>query len=96
MDQGSVAINQKTYSLLEVMQSVQSVLFKAYSERRFWIRCELARISLHAQSGHCYLELIEKNDTSITAQLKGIIWSDKYNLIIEKFRAVTNTHYQMG
>ena len=91
MESDSIAITQKTYSLQEIMQSVQSVLLKTYANRMYWVRCELSRISLHAQSGHCYLDLLDKNETSIVAQQRGIIWADNYSPIIEKFKAVTNT-----
>jgi exodeoxyribonuclease VII large subunit len=91
MDLDSVTITQKTYSLHEVLLSVQSVLQKAYANRSYWVRCELSRISLHGQSGHCYLELIDKNETSIVAQMKGILWADKYSSVSEKFKAVTNS-----
>ena len=91
MESDSIAIMQKTYSLHEIMHSVQSVLLKTYANRQYWVRCELSRISLHAQSGHCYLELIDKNETAIVAQQRGIIWADKYNSISEKFKAITNT-----
>ncbi len=91
MDSGRIAITQKTHSLQEVMLSVQSVLQKSYANRLFWVRCELSRISLHGQSGHCYLELIDKNATSIVAQMKGILWADKYFSVSEKFKAVTNS-----
>lgn len=96
MESDSIAITQKTFSLFEVMQSVQSVLLKTYANRFYWVRCELSRISLHAQSGHCYLELIDKSETSIVAQQRGIIWADKYNFISEKFKAVTNTTLAAG
>ena len=91
MEQVGQAVNPKSYTLLEVMRSVQSVMHRTYANKSYWVQCELARISLHAQSGHCYLELIEKNENAILAQLKGIIWSDKYDTITEKFKAVTNT-----
>lgn len=96
MDRGINTINQKTYSLYEVMQSVQSILHKTYSSRFFWVRCELSRISLHSASGHCYLELVDKNETSIVAQLKGIIWSEKYKSIYDKFQSVTNIPLASG
>jgi exodeoxyribonuclease VII large subunit len=96
MDGAGVTITQKSYSLHEVMLSVQSVLQKAYASRSYWVRCELSRISLHGQSGHCYLELIDKNETSIVAQMRGILWADKYSSIIEKFRAVTNSPLSGG
>jgi exodeoxyribonuclease VII large subunit len=91
MQADSVTINQKTYSLHELMLSIQSILTKTYTGHQYWIRCEVSRISLHAQSGHCYLELIDKNDTSIVAQLRAMIWSDKYGSLCQKFESVTNT-----
>jgi exodeoxyribonuclease VII large subunit len=96
MEKGSIAVNQKSYSLLEVLQSIQSVIKNTYGSKLFWVRCELSRISLHTQSGHCYLELIEKNESSILAQLHGIIWADKYNAICEKFLSITQTKLAAG
>ena len=91
MESDSITITQKTYSLLEVMLSIQSILHKNYGNKSFWVRCEIARISFHAQSGHCYLELIDKNESAVVAQQRGIIWSDRYFTVSEKFKAVTNT-----
>ncbi len=96
MEKGSIAVNQKSYSLREVLQSIQSVIKNTYGSKLFWVRCELSRISLHTQSGHCYLELIEKNESSILAQLHGIIWADKYNAICEKFLSITQTKLGSG
>jgi exodeoxyribonuclease VII large subunit len=90
-DMDDIAITTKTYSLQDILMSVQSVLQKAYLNKSYWVKCELSRITLHGQSGHCYLELIEKNEIAIVAQLKGIIWSYKYPLINEKFKAVTSS-----
>ncbi len=96
MGSDSVTINQKTYSLYELMTSIQSILGKTYAGRHYWIRCEVSRISLHSQTGHCYLEIIDKNDTSIVAQLKAMIWSDKYKSICQKFESATNTPLANG
>jgi exodeoxyribonuclease VII large subunit len=91
MNPDSITITQKMYSLHDVMLSVQSVLQKSYANRFYWVRCELSRISLHGQSGHCYLELIDKNESSIVAQMRGILWADRYTVVSEKFKAVTNS-----
>src|SRR4249920_526976 len=69
---------KKSYSLSEVLRSIQSVLNTAYANKVFWVTCELSRITVHKQTGHCYLELIEKNESSVVAQMHGIIWSEKY------------------
>jgi exodeoxyribonuclease VII large subunit len=81
----------RSFSLLEVLQSLQTVIRHNFSNRIFWVRCELARISLHQQSGHCYAELVDKNDTSVTAQMRGIIWAEHYSAILLKFQQSTQT-----
>src|SRR3954464_15113207 len=96
MNRDSLTINQKTYSLQELMLSVQSTLTKTYGNKQYWIRCEVSRISMHAPSGHCYLELVDKNETSIVAQLKAMIWSDKHISICRKFESITNTPLANG
>src|SRR4051812_30771278 len=96
MDGDSVTINQKTYSLHELMLSIQSILSKTYASRQYWIRCEVSRISTHAQSGHCYLELVDKNETSILAQLRAMIWADRHQSLCRKFEAITHTPIANG
>lgn len=86
----------KSYSLLEIMQSVTSVINRHYEGRTFWVRCELVKMSLHQASGHCYLELADKNETTIVAQMKGIIWADKFKQILSKFRSTTQSELASG
>ncbi|MBP6533084.1 MAG: exodeoxyribonuclease VII large subunit, partial [Bacteroidia bacterium] len=69
---------QKSFSLMEVMNSVQSVIKKNYDSKKFWVKCELVKLNLHQSSGHCYLELADRNESTMVAQCKGIIWADSY------------------
>ncbi len=86
---------RKSYGLSELLLSVESMIRKTYWNP-YWIRCEIARISVHAQSGHCYLELVEKNERGIIAQIKAMIWSDKYTTICKKFEETTGTAFANG
>lgn len=79
---------RKSFTLSLVLQSVQNVLKKAYAQP-YWVTCELSRISIHQQTGHCYMELVEKNESGIVAQARGIIWANQFSYISKKFEAVT-------
>lgn len=86
---------QKSFTLSLVLESVQSVLKKAYAQP-YWVTCELSRISLHQQTGHCYLELVEKNNSGIMAQARGIIWANQFAYISKKFEMVTGSPISNG
>ncbi len=90
------SVIQKSYSLLEVMNSVQSVIKKNYETRKFWVKCELVKLNLHQSSGHCYLEIADRNESTMVAQCKGIIWADSYLAIQQKFRSTINSELISG
>ncbi len=77
--------NLKTYSLADILASVSSIVKKTYENKSFWVRCELVKVNLHLASGHCYIELADRNNGILVAQCKGIIWSEQYKLIQKKF-----------
>ncbi len=96
MNEQNSDLVQKSYSLLEVMNSVQSVVKKNYESRKFWVKCELVKLNFHQASGHCYLELVDRNESTMVAQCKGIIWSDFYQMIQKKFRSTINAELGSG
>lgn len=54
-----------------------------------WVRADLSDVRV--RNGHCYCELIEKDEQSgtILARIRGIIWRTSYFAINAKFHAVT-------
>lgn len=78
------------------MNSVQSVVKKNYDTKKFWVKCELVKLNLHLSSGHCYLELADRNESTMVAQCKGIIWADSYLAIQQKFRSTINSELASG
>ena len=46
-------------------------------EGTYWVVAEIAEIRLHPK-GHCYLELVEKEQENILARMKATIWSYTY------------------
>ncbi|HYQ48581.1 MAG TPA: exodeoxyribonuclease VII large subunit, partial [Thermodesulfovibrionales bacterium] len=61
----------------------------------YWVTAEIAEIKLN-QRGHCYLELVEKEDQTTIAQIKATIWAYEYRSISSKFQKATNEPLSRG
>ena len=77
---------------VRIEQSLKQSLPKS-----LWVIAEINEISVNFK-GHCYLELIEKNEntTQITAKQRATIWSYSYNVINSYFKAETGIALQTG
>lgn len=62
--------NVTVFSLLEVSLSIQKTLAQRY-QSSFWIKAEMNKLNLYAQSGHCYPELVEKKRRQSCGTIKG-------------------------
>jgi len=81
-------LNEKTvFSLLEVTKSIQRTLAERYSGS-YWIKAEMNKLNFYSHSGHCYPELVEKQDGKVVVQIKSNLWRDDYNNINTKFLTV--------
>ena len=64
--------------------------------RDVWTVAEAS--DMRTSGGHCYLELIEKNEATgaVTARLRAIIWASQFNCLQMKFAAVTGQRMSTG
>ncbi|MDR0605428.1 MAG: exodeoxyribonuclease VII large subunit [Bacteroidales bacterium] len=76
--------DKKVFSLLEVSKSIHKTLEQRY-QSSFWVKAEMSKLNFYKYSGHCYPELVEKQDGKVIAQLKSYIWKDDYQRINSKF-----------
>jgi len=76
------------YALSEIAKSIESVIGKNYI-RAYYIKAEVLKLNYYPHSGHCYPELVEKENGKIKAQLRGVIWSTQFRNINERFVAIT-------
>ncbi len=87
-------ISHITLSELQVRieQSLKQSLPKT-----LWVIAEINELSVNFK-GHCYLELIEKeeNSTQITAKQRATIWAYSYNVINSYFKTETGIPLQTG
>jgi exodeoxyribonuclease VII large subunit len=82
--------------LTELLQNVKDAL-KSSLSKSYWVRAEISEISVN-YSGHCYLELIEKQENSenISAKVRGTIWSTVYRMLSAYFEAATGQSLDKG
>ena len=84
----SEKVNDKTvFSLLEVTRSIQKTIADRYKSS-FWVKAEMNKLNFYRQSGHCYPDLVEKQDGKVIAQLKSNMWKEDYIKINNTFQEV--------
>lgn len=79
-----IANDRKVFTLLEVSKSVQKTISERYKST-FWVKAEMNKLNHYSHSGHCYPELIEKEDGKIIAQIRSNLWRDDYQNINNNF-----------
>lgn len=82
-----IHLNHKVYSLLEITQSIQRAFQKWYSGS-FWIKAEMNKLNLYKYSGHCYPDLVERQENKVVAQLRATLWATDYKRINNRFLEV--------
>jgi len=75
------------FSLREIALGIQQTLRESHASR-VWIRAEMNKLNLYPHSGHCYPELVEKQDGKVTAQMRANLWRDDYLRINKTFLEV--------
>lgn len=82
------------FSLFELNKLVQKTLDKAL-EPSYWVVAEIAELRVN-QNGHCYIELVEKEDNTIIAKSRATIWSYTYRNLSLWFEKMTGESLKPG
>jgi exodeoxyribonuclease VII large subunit len=88
-------MSAKNYSLSELTSHIENVIKVNFSEP-IWIRAEISE--LREKGGHCYLELIEKDEKSdaLKARVRATIWAGSYRLLKPFFEESTGQALRSG
>lgn len=67
------------------LSDLQEQVRKSIEQRftgKYWITAEISEIKNH-YSGHCYLDLIDKNpgEDAVSAKAQAIIWANNYRML---------------
>lgn len=76
-------IKERIYTLTQLNQSIENLISKQLGFRKFWIKCQIAKIN--TKGGHHYLELMDSTGGQKTAVARGIIWRLTYADIQKEF-----------
>ena len=84
------------FTLLELNNSIRNALQDAFPET-IWVVAEISEMKEN-RTGHCYLELIEKDDQSdeIMARARANIWSYSWRMIKPYFETTTGQAFVQG
>ncbi|MFO7655719.1 MAG: exodeoxyribonuclease VII large subunit [Bacteroidales bacterium] len=89
-------MRQDPLSLCELNLLIKNVIRQGL-EPAYWVVGEISELKINA-SGHCYLELIEKNNKtdSLKARARATIWSSTFRMIKPYFESTTGTALSSG
>jgi exodeoxyribonuclease VII large subunit len=87
---------EEKLSLTELQQIIRDSLYLALPGF-YWVTAEISEIKEN-YSGHCYLELIEKqaDDKNVRARIKAVIWSNRFRFLNSFFRDATGDFLSDG
>jgi exodeoxyribonuclease VII large subunit len=87
-------MENQALSLYQLLGQVKSAL-KSTMQQSYWILAEISELKVN-YSGHCYLELIEKelNSESIKAKARATIWSSVFRMLQPYFE--TSAHIKLS
>ncbi|MCQ2333021.1 MAG: exodeoxyribonuclease VII large subunit [Paludibacteraceae bacterium] len=85
----------RSYSLSQLCEQIQDALSMELADT-YWVRAEIA--SLTIRGGHCYLELVEKTDSTglLSAKVRATCWSNVYKMLSAYFAEETGSALQVG
>ena len=85
-----------TIRLSELNKSVKSAISDAFPST-IWVIGEISELKIN-HAGHCYLELIEKdeNSDSIIARARAVIWASKSGMLRSYFETTTGYRFEEG
>ena len=81
-----------SFTLYE-LQRIIGVAVEQFLPNPVWVSAEISELKVN-YSGHCYLELVEKEQNSssgsaVKAQVRAVIWKSQYPRLAAKFEAAT-------
>lgn len=83
------------FSLLDVCNSIRKTLAARYSSM-FWVKAELHKLNFYPGSGHCFPELLQKENNTVVAQMRATLWNSDFRRIDARFREILHEPLKDG
>lgn len=81
-------------TLFELNNLIKSKL-ESHLEHSYWVVAEISELRIN-QKGHCYMELVEKENNFIQAKIRANIWSYTYRTVSSQFEHATGSSLKPG
>jgi exodeoxyribonuclease VII large subunit len=89
-------VNEKqVFTLKEVTLSVQRTIESRY-KTSFWVKAEMNKLNFYKQSGHCYPDLLQKENGKVVAQMRAVLWGTDFKSIGLRFEKMTGENLRDG
>jgi len=82
------------FTLSELNTAIKATLELAFPES-VWVVAEISEIR-HNSKGHCYLELVEREEEETIAQIRANIWAYTFRNLASKFEKATGETLKQG
>lgn len=84
---------ENAISLSELNQQIKFTLSETF-DNAFWVIAEISQVSIN-RNGHCYLELIEKDEKTnkLTAKSRATIWNYTFQMLKPYFESATGLEF---
>ncbi len=80
---------KQIFPLSKLTAAIERVI-NTHCSKIVWVKAEIVRLNLYKHTGHCFPELVEKQDGKVIAEIRGNIWKTQFEQINQKFRNVLN------
>ena len=70
--------DKKIFSLYQVTKSIQRTLSERY-QSAFWVKAEMNKLNFYKHSGHCYPELVDKENGKVVALVNATLWKEDFH-----------------
>ncbi|PIF05260.1 MAG: exodeoxyribonuclease VII large subunit [Draconibacterium sp.] len=81
-------------TLSELNEKIKAAITEAFLSP-VWVVAEISELKEN-RNGHCYLELVEKEEEEITARARATIWSYTYRMVKPYFETTTGHPFSEG
>lgn len=78
-----MSTEKRTFTLLELTSSIQRAIKNVYNNA-YWVKAEMHKLN-QTVKGHCYPELVHKENGDIVAEMRGTIWKNNFTSIRLRF-----------
>lgn len=85
---------KEIFTLKQVATSIQKAIAERYN-RLYWVKAEMHKLN-YTIKGHCYPELVHKEDGKLVADMRGQIWKINYDRISKNFADIVKEPLRDG